>query len=181
MSIEQLQTLSLALYIAAAVFLVVAIVLFFTLRVPQLFNDVTGRSQKRAIAAFQSQGHGTSGSLTNEPTQVRNISGKSRRKEKKLTTAKLQKNGETTAQLQNGTTVLPGAGTTVLPGAGTSVLGAGGTAFLQPNGTTVLCAGDPGTTFLQMDAQQPTVGGPVQLPFSVEFELSFLGSEERIV
>ncbi len=197
MTIEQLQTLSLGLYIAAAVFLVLAIVLFFVFRVPQLFSDVTGRSQKRAVEAFQSQGHGTSGSLEKRPVQVRSLSAKPKAKEKKHATAKLSKTAGTTVLPQGGTTVLPQNGTTVLPGVGTAVPTAGGTTVLQSNGTTVLQSNgttvlqsngttvlysdEAGTTCVQMNPQQPTVGSPVQLPFSVEFELSFLGSEERIV
>lgn len=53
MSIELLQRLSYIAYIGAAALFVLAVVLFFALRVPRLISDLSGRSAKRAIASLR--------------------------------------------------------------------------------------------------------------------------------
>lgn len=45
MTVELLQTLSMAAYIAAGVLLLTAVALFFLLDVPKLYGDVSGRRQ----------------------------------------------------------------------------------------------------------------------------------------
>ena len=53
MTVESLQTMSLICYAAAGVFLLIGVVLFFTLDVPKLYSDVSGHTAKKAIEAFQ--------------------------------------------------------------------------------------------------------------------------------
>lgn len=56
MTIEQIETLrfiSLACYIAAGLFLVAAIILFFVMDVPKVYGEVTGKTAKKAISAMK--------------------------------------------------------------------------------------------------------------------------------
>lgn len=49
MSVEFMQTMSFILYIMAAVFFVIGIVLFFVLNIPRIFSDITGATARKAI------------------------------------------------------------------------------------------------------------------------------------
>ncbi len=53
MSVELLQILSLISYILAGLFLLLAIVLFFYLKVPSLWGEVSGRTARKAIEAMK--------------------------------------------------------------------------------------------------------------------------------
>ena len=56
MSVEVLQTMSLIAYILAGVFFVLALVLFFRLKVPALWGEVSGRTARKAIQAMKWKG-----------------------------------------------------------------------------------------------------------------------------
>lgn len=58
MTIELLQTSSTVAYILAGLFLVISVILFFKFQVPKLFSDLTGRTERRAIAAIRKQNEG---------------------------------------------------------------------------------------------------------------------------
>lgn len=49
MSVELLQTVSMALYIVAGIFFVISVVLFFFLQIPQVVGNLTGRSARKGI------------------------------------------------------------------------------------------------------------------------------------
>ncbi len=53
MSVELLQTLSLIAYILAGLFFLVAVALFFYLKVPALWGEVTGRTARKAIRTMK--------------------------------------------------------------------------------------------------------------------------------
>lgn len=55
MKIELLSNLSLASYIVAGVFFVVATVLFFTMHIPRIVGELSGRTAKKAIAEIRKQ------------------------------------------------------------------------------------------------------------------------------
>ena len=55
MSFETLQIFSTVSYILAAIMFVVAVVLFFVLRVPKLFGYITGLNARKTIANIHSQ------------------------------------------------------------------------------------------------------------------------------
>ena len=63
MSVEQLQTLSRAGYIASGGFLAITVLLFFILKIPRLIEDMTGVTARRAIEDIrrQNEGEGRSG------------------------------------------------------------------------------------------------------------------------
>lgn len=60
MSVELLQTGSLACFIVAGLFLIAAIVLFFVLDVPALIGEVTGATERKAIENIRMQNEDTS-------------------------------------------------------------------------------------------------------------------------
>ena len=73
MSVELLQILSLISYILAGLFLLLAIVLFFYLKVPSLWGEVSGRTARKAIEAMkwknEESGHKTlPTAISHEPT-----------------------------------------------------------------------------------------------------------------
>ncbi len=55
MTVELLQRLSLAAYLAGGVFLGTAVLLFFLFHVPQIIGDLSGTSARRAIASIEQQ------------------------------------------------------------------------------------------------------------------------------
>lgn len=55
MTVELLQTLRTIAYVLTGLFFVISIVLYFTLKVPKLYSDLTGRTEKKAIAAIRQQ------------------------------------------------------------------------------------------------------------------------------
>ncbi len=66
MSVELLQTLSLISYVLAGLMLLVTLALFFYLRVPALWGEVTGRTAKKAIRAMKWKGEDASSVQTPE-------------------------------------------------------------------------------------------------------------------
>ena len=69
MSIEMLQTLSLIGYMLSGVFLIITIILFFVLKVPQLIGDVTGATARKAIEDIRRQNE-ESGDKAYKPSAV---------------------------------------------------------------------------------------------------------------
>lgn len=55
MTIELLQRLSMIAYILAAVFFVAAVILFFALKVPFLFGELTGATARKGVEAIRQQ------------------------------------------------------------------------------------------------------------------------------
>ncbi|MBP3412992.1 MAG: hypothetical protein J6K89_06990 [Oscillospiraceae bacterium] len=55
MTVETLEILSIVGYILAGLFFILSVVLFFTMKVPKLISDLTGRTEKKAIAAIRQQ------------------------------------------------------------------------------------------------------------------------------
>lgn len=182
MSVELLQTLSLALYIVAGVLFLVGIALFFLLDVPKLYGDVSGRTAKKAIEASRQQNEST-GNKAYKPSAVNAERGKLTDKitpsgrlqsqtaglpvsvgtEKLNTSALTSQSNETTvlAEAANETTVLeqPAGETTVL------------TEPLSPAGeTTVLVNNEAPSSDTVADSTK----------FTVDVEMSFTGSSEII-
>lgn len=55
MTVELLQTLSAVAYALTGLFFAVSVVLFFVFKIPLLHSDLTGRTEKKAIAAIRQQ------------------------------------------------------------------------------------------------------------------------------
>ena len=152
MTIEFLQYISIGSYIAAAVLLAAAVVLFFVLNIPAVIGDLTGRTARKAIEDIRNRNE-----TQTEKKDVHNKKDNKRQnsaysfKTQKISTMQLASenqaagNGETVVLDEGGaTTVLnEGGATTVLNEAGaTTVLNeAGVTTVLNEGGaTTVLDA-----------------------------------------
>lgn len=65
MSFETLQIFSIVSYILAAIMFVLAVVLFFVLRVPKLFGYITGLNARKAIANIHNQNEDDEDNLYN--------------------------------------------------------------------------------------------------------------------
>lgn len=192
MSVELLQTLSLASFIAAGVFLLVAVALFFLLDVPKLYGEISGRTAKKAIEAIRQQNEsvgGTSfgpnpaiagrGMFTDKIThssrlryETAGLSGAA--KTEKFATAML------TPQI-NETTILGEASneTTLLREASNE------TTLLREaaNETTLLVGGFPaggGETTLLVNEEKVEAPVVAEGDFTIEVEMSFTGSTEII-
>ncbi len=182
MSVELLQTLSLALYIVAGVLFLVGIALFFLLDVPKLYGDVSGRTAKKAIEAIRQQNEST-GNKAYKPSAVNAERGK--------LTDKITQSG----RLQSQTSGLPvSVGTekldtsTLMPQSNeTTVLAEAAnetTVLEQPVGETTVLTGTlspAGETTVLVNNETPssdTVADPAK--FTVDVEMSFTGSSEII-
>lgn len=73
MSVEQLQMLSVAGYIASGGFLAITVLLFFIFKIPRLIEDMTGVTARRAIEDIrrQNEGEGRNGTRATVKRKVR--------------------------------------------------------------------------------------------------------------
>lgn len=158
MSIENLQLLSFILYIVSAVFFVLAIILFFALKIPKTVGSLSGSTARKAIKSIREQNQ-QGGEKAYKPRQIANANNvyESRSVDNtahpsetgfvsgtaKLATAQLVREAEETSLLQS-----TAEETTVLD-----------------NGNSV------GTTVLNQE---------VFSGFAIEYELEFLGCNEII-
>lgn len=169
MSVQMLQTGSLICFGLAALFLVIAVILFIVFDVPALFGELTGATQRKAIEDIRSQNEQT-GSLNTKKKQNTDASHKKKHQPAtqvggtaKLSTAQLNAASSATAVLQdaNATTVLSNAGaTTVLTN--------------DNNATTVLSSsGQPGNILNQVSGHAPKLSRP-------DSETTVLGSQNQV-
>jgi len=205
MSVELLQTLSMGGYIASGVFLILAVILFFTLRIPEVIGDLSGATARKAIEDIRRQNE-QSGDKAYKPSRVNRERGAltdkispSGRLEKKtgilggsVATSKLNtKQLADEANESSETTLLqPGAAETTLlqPESAETTLLQGETTVLQPE-TTILSANiSPETTVLTAELSQQMEAAKMGLPqesaepiaVSVDVELGFCESTEII-
>lgn len=168
MTVELLQTLSIAAYIAAGVFLLTAIALFFLLDVPKLYGDVSGRTAKKAIEAIRQQNEST-GNKAYKPSAVNAERGK--------LTDKISPSGRLESQV-SGNSI--GVGTEKLSRASVDSQSNETTVLDQPVGeTTVLQRQIIGeTTVLSPESNnfEQSNGGY----FSLDVEMFFYGTSEII-
>lgn len=171
MSVELLNTLSLAAYITAGILFLIAVALFFLLNVPKLIGDISGSTAKKAIEAIRQQNENT-GNKAYKPSPVNAARGK--------LTDKISPSGRL-EQRTSGMSV--GAQTEkfdtmeLLEAAqATTLLNAG-------NETTVLNQGESGATTLLFgqehgNSKEPESTAPAVV--TVDVEMGFIGSSELI-
>ncbi len=172
MTVEMLQTLSLAAYIIAGVLFLVAIALFFLLDILKVYGDISGRTAKKAIEAIRQQNEST-GNKAYKPSAVNAKRGK--------LTDKITPSG----RLKERTAGLP-------INVGTEKIS---TSRLTPktnetivlneltNETTVLkddSIAETGDTTLLVDGEPQVIRDSANGKFRVDVELSFTGSSEII-
>lgn len=172
MTVEMLQTLSLAAYIIAGVLFLVAVALFFLLDILKVYGDISGRTAKKAIEAIRQQNEST-GNKAYKPSAVNAKRGK--------LTDKITLSG----RLKERTAGLP-------INVGTEKIS---TSRLTPqtnetivlnertNETTVLKDDFPaetGETTLLVDGEPQVIRDSENGKFRVDIELSFTGSSEII-
>lgn len=181
MSIELLQTLSLVSYIIAGVLFLLAVVLFFVLRVPSLYGDVSGRTARKAIEAIRQQNE-SSGNKAYKPSAVNAQRGKLT---DKISHSGRVQAGNTHSPVSVGTEKLhtdrlreEAEGAAAPPAPETTMLPANETTLLeQPaNETTLLEQPANETTLLEQEGGQPAA--PVGI--TIEVEMGFHESMEII-
>lgn len=92
MTIELLHSLSLAAYIAAGIFLLTSIVLFFLLNIKKVIGDVSGTTARKAIQTIREQNEAT-GNKAYKPSSVNVARGK--------ITDKISPSGKLTPQIES--------------------------------------------------------------------------------
>lgn len=75
MTVDILRSLSLAAYIAAGVFFLVGVALFFLLDIPRVYGDVSGKTARKAIEAIRQRNEET-GNKAYKPSAVNAERGK---------------------------------------------------------------------------------------------------------
>lgn len=171
MSVELLNTLSLAAYIAAGVLFLVAVALFFLLNVPRLIGDISGSTAKKAIEAIRQQNE-NSGDKAYKPSPVNAARGK--------LTDKISPSGrleQRTSGMSVGAQTEKFETTELLEAAQATTL------FNNANESTLLSQGESGETTLLSeqetgDAKEQKLVAPVGV--TVDVEMSFTGSTEII-
>lgn len=167
--------------IACGVLLVVSVVLLFTLKIPKVISDLTGRTARKAIENIRLQNE-QSGDKTYQSSAVNLERGK--------LTDKISKSGRLIAQKETpfGTGVItekistqrlnpiePADETTLLAADETTLLATNETTVLTgANETTVLDSGFGETTVLDVGQQNPAPA------FVVEFEITYIHTSEVI-
>ncbi len=193
MTVELLQTLSIASYIAAAFFFLVAVALFFLLDVPKLYGDISGRTAKKAIEKIRRQNE-TSGNKAYKPSPVNAERGKitdrishSGRVQSTPDHTPIGVGTEELSTSGNETTLLEQcAGETTL--LATDAPAAGETTLLTADApaageTTLLTADAPvagETSSLVIDGADSSPKAEYPSVFTIDVEMSFTGSSEII-
>lgn len=155
--------------IASGIMFAVSIVLFFTLKIPKVISDLTGRTARRAIEDIRLQNE-RSGDKTYKSSAVNLQRGK--------LTDKISPSGRLMRREASpfGTGVITEKISTqrLAPGEGPDE-----TTVLAPaNETTVLDAGYGETTVLQVDAAASAA--PMVQGFEIEYEITYIHTNEVI-
>ena len=207
MTVEQIQLLSIVLFVLAGVLFLLAIALFFLLDIPKLYGDISGRTAKKAIEAIRRQNE-SSGNRASRPSVVNAARGKLTAKitpsgrlaattdslpihvgTEKFNTDILTPNANETTVLASETTVLESEATaaqgetTVLSNETTLLTGVGS----ECQETTILVGGD-GTGFVPTAEEPFTAVAEASedeatekaSDITVDVEMGFKGSTELI-
>lgn len=121
MSIDVLQTCSIGFWVAAGIFFLTAVALFFLMDIPKLYGEISGRTAKKAIEQIRKH---NAEALTGDITGVHTGSGVRTEKFSTATLAPEAAAGVTTVLAETGaTTVLAETGaTTMLAEAGATTM-----------------------------------------------------------
>ena len=168
MSIDVLQTCSIGFWVAAGIFFLTAVALFFLMDISKLYGEISGRTARKAIEQIRKH---NAEALTGDIAGVHTGNGV---RTEKLSTATLAP--ETAA---GATTVLAEAGaTTVLAEAGTT------TVLAEAGATTVLAEAGVATMLTEPERSQTVENRRQSLTdrdeFVLEQELSYAASAEII-
>ena len=181
MTYDMYRYIFLGALIACGIFLVIAIVLFFTLKIPRVISDLTGRTARKAIENIRMQNE-RSGNKTYQSSTVNLKRGKLT--DKISPSGRLIHNNETpfgtgaiTAKISSPTIEQPAGETDVLTVTEeTSVLSA-------PAGETDVLTVTEETSVLSAPAGETDVLAPAEplvQAFTVEYEITFVHTTEII-
>ena len=163
MSYEMYRYIFLGALIACGIFFVIAVILFFTLKIPKVISDLTGRTARKAIENIRMQNE-QSGDKTYQSSAVNLERGK--------LTDKISQSGR----------LMPRDATPVGTGVITEKIST--MELEQPAGETDVLAPAAGETdVLAPAAGETEVLAPVEQPvqaFTVEYEITFIHTSEVI-
>lgn len=163
MSVQLLQTMSLAAFILAGILFLVAIALFFLFNIPKVFGEVTGSTARKSIENIRQQNERT-GNKAYKPSTVNAERGK--------ITEKITPHEESNNKSKG---VFVSVGTEKLQ---TKELERGA------QETTILSVPAGETTILSTEESQSSENeifrGATNNGFSIEYEIGFTGSSEVI-
>ena len=168
MSIDVLQACSIGFWVAAGIFFLTAVALFFLMDIPKLYGEISGRTARKAIEQIRKH---NAEALTGDIAGAHTGSGVRTEKFSTATLAPETAMGATTVLAEAGaTTVLTEAGaTTVLTEAGaTTVLAEAGATTILTEPEHLQAAGNDRQTLEAVD------------DFVLEKELSYAESVEII-
>lgn len=157
MSVEVLQSISIAAFIAAAALFLISVALFFIFDIPKTFGEISGSTAKKAIENIRRQNEQT-GTKEYRPSPVNAERGK--------ITDKISPSGKL---LQKETPVGFSVGTEKLNTADLS----------QGEGVTTVLIAESNDSPAQSNCRDYGSDGTKKI-FSVDTDISFLGSEELI-
>lgn len=168
MSIDVLQACSIGFWVAAGIFFLTAVALFFLMDIPKLYGEISGRTARKAIEQIRKH---NAEALTGDIAGAHTGSGV---RTEKFSTATLAPEAAAGA-----TTVLAEAGAT------TMLAEAGATTVLAETGATAVLAEAGATTMLTEQEHPQAAGNDRQSPeamddFVLENELSYAESVEII-
>ena len=178
MTYEMYRYIFLGALAACGLFFVIATILFFTMNIPKVISDLTGRTARKAIENIRMQNE-QSGDKSYQSSAVNLERGK--------LTDKISKSGRLTPRSETpfGTGVITekiSTGKLEQPAGETTVLAADETSVLAANETPVLNA-DIGETMVLSPADNGQADVPKeQYPhtFAVEYEITFVHTSEVI-
>lgn len=187
MTYEMYRYIFLGAAIACGVMVLVSAILFFTLKIPKVIGDLSGRNAKKAIENIRKQ---------NEATGDKKYQSSAVNLERGKLTDKISQSGRVVSRNDApfGTGVItekistqqlppeePAGETVLLQNIETTLLQNNETTLLQSNETTVLSPEMGQTENLQ--AAQPQIQPPavVQNVFEIEFQITYIHTDEQIV
>lgn len=165
MSYEMYRYIFLGGLIACGVFFVITVVLFFTLRIPKVISDLTGRTARKAIENIRLQNE-QSGDKTYQSSAVN-----------------LQR-GKLTDKISQSGRLVPRDATPFGTGVITEKISTQQLLTEEPVGETSVLAVSDETSVLDSDMGETSVldASEAQMPqvFTIEFEITFIHTDEVI-
>lgn len=179
MTYEMLRYIFLGAAIACGVMVLISAILFFTLQIPKVIGDLTGRNAKKAIENIRKQ---------NEATGDKKYQSSAVNLERGKLTDKISQSGQVIPRNDTpfGTGVITEKiSTQQLPPEGpageTTLLQSHETTLLQSNETSLLSVEMGQTENLQAAQPQAQPPAAVQNVFEIEFQITYIHTDEQIV
>jgi hypothetical protein len=167
MTYELYHSLFIGFAIAAGLMFILSVILFFALKIPSVIGYLSGKTAKQTIEKANDKSKKRASAKKNTRPSAGDL----------IKTTELDKNKNA------GTTVLSNNSTTLLASNGTTFLPSNGTTFLADNSVadTAFTANKSPKLYPTDNADMNPIGFSAQNNFSVEFDITFVHTNEIIV